>query len=181
MHVHKNRPSSAARRKGFSSVIGGAIILISLISIMGATFLSLSFLSKESVEAMRQTLQVEKVRVETSLELSVISIENASLTALVRNKGSTTVFLEPGWNDVIVSYQAYDGWRTCLANFNASVRVSGSEVFFQSDHNFINPGEEAVLDVWLPEGAPEILNGSVVRVVFASHYGVSAVGEGLSP
>jgi len=169
------------RSKGLSSTIGGAIVLFGLLTIMGTSLFSFYLLSEGSMEALRRSAQAERARMEVSLTLNVTGVEERSLTATVRNVGSRAVFLEPGWNDVIVYYKAGDSWSSCLADFSARVRVIGSDTFFQSTHTYINPGEEAVLDVWLPEGAPEIPNGTVVTVIFVSHYGVSAVGEGLKP
>jgi hypothetical protein len=134
------------RSKGLSSTIGGAIVLFGLLAIMGTSLFSFYLLSEGSMEALRRSAQAERARMEVSLTLNVTGVEERSLTATVRNVGSRAVFLEPGWNDVIVYYKAGDSWSSCLADFSARVRVIGSDTFFQSTHTYINPGEEAVLD-----------------------------------
>ena len=41
------------------------------------------------------------------------------------------------------------------------------------------PGEEAIIYFELPNGAPDIPLNTVFTVTFVSHYGVSAVKEGI--
>lgn len=169
------------RRKGLSNVISGSIVLVGLLTVLGALFLSIHTISQGSMEAWRQALENEKARMETSLELNVAEIGDRSVTVLVKNRGSTTVFLKPGWNDLIIYYEGGGRWTSYMVSFNATVRVAGSQAFFPSTHNFINPGEEAVLVAQVPDGAPDIVSGSTVVVVFVSHYGVSASGEAVKP
>jgi predicted RecA/RadA family phage recombinase len=168
-------------RRGSSSIVSGSIVLIGLLMFTAALSLSLYSFAEGSVDTLKHALDAEKMRVGTSLELTVLDVGERNVTALVRNTGSTTVFLKPGWNDLIVYYSAGGQQLSYLAAFNATVRVTGSQTIFSSEHNFINPGEEAVVVAKLPESAPDILSGSTVVVVFASHYGVSAVGEAVKP
>jgi hypothetical protein len=56
------------------------------------------------------------------------------------------------------------------------VKVSNTSCSFNpSSHNFINPGEEALISFNIPDGAPD----GVVSVAFATHYGVTAKAEGV--
>ena len=98
------------------------------------------------------------------------------------NQGSKDVFLRNetfAWNSVIITYNNSD-WQTYLIENYTVLDISASgtnESFDITSHQSIKPGEQALIEVELPSGAPDILIGSVVNVVFASHYGVSARQE----
>ncbi len=166
------------KNKGISSIIGSAIILITFLTIIGTTFLTFYVYSKENIDILRKYIQNERIRMEVLLTLNILNIENKSIIASVKNIGSRTIFLEPNWNDVIVYYKTNDVWSSYLVNYNYSVRIIDSDIFFQDNHKYINPGEEAILNIQLPEYAPEIPENTPVIVVFVSHYGISAIGEG---
>ncbi|MCC6013926.1 MAG: hypothetical protein LM593_06115 [Candidatus Verstraetearchaeota archaeon] len=167
------------KNKGISGVIGSAIILITFLTIIGTTFLTFYVYSKENIDILKNYIQNERTRMEVLLTLNITNIENRSITAILKNIGSRTIFLKPNWNDIIVYYKANDIWSSYLANYSYNVRVINSNILFQDNHNYINPGEEAILNIQLPDYAPDIPINTTVIVVFVSHYGISAIGEGM--
>jgi hypothetical protein len=59
-----------------------------------------------------------------------------------------------------------------------AINVIGNNASFDvTSHQSINPGEQALIQVYLPSSAPDIQVGSVVDLVFASNYGVIARQE----
>jgi len=169
---------------GFSTTIASAIILIGLISFaaasVGAMLYVLNTISLLEGDFTDQNLNVQ-------LELNVTEINVTEEDSIIirftlRNSGSKPVFLvnrnDYNWNSVVVSYYNQSRRIYLIENFKVSeIRVQGSNVSFDvSNHKFINPGEEAFIEVDLP-GSFEIPVNGVVTVVFISHYGVSAMEE----
>jgi archaellum component FlaF (FlaF/FlaG flagellin family) len=167
----------------FSSTITASIVLIGMLVLIGSAAASLMAAFNGYFSAWTDISEAERARLDVGLQLSITNVGNRTVEATVRNRGSRTVFLTPGWNDAIVAYNTSRGWKPFLSSFTVvEIRVSGSDYSFQpSTHPYINPGEEAVIVIQLPDEAPDIPNGSLVVAVFASHYGVSAVGEAVKP
>ena len=167
----------------FSNTITASIVLIGMLVLIGSAAASLMAMFNGYFSAWMDFSDAERARLDVGLQLSITNVGNRTLEAAVRNTGSRTVFLTPGWNDVIVAYNTSGGWKPFLSSFTViEIRVAGSECSFQpSTHPYINPGEEAVIVIQLPDEAPDIPSGSPVIAVFASHYGVSAVGEAVKP
>lgn len=165
---------------GFSVTIASTIVLIGLIAFAGATTASMLY-TLNDLTTLTNTLARQKLDVR--IELDVINVSASTVHFYVKNTGSETIFLKNGsfnWNSVIVAYNN-SVWHSYLIDDFAvlEIKVQGSNVSFNlSTHRFINPGEEAELGVTLPDGAPEIPNG-VVLIIFVSHYGVSAMEEGV--
>ena len=165
---------------GFSSTICTAIVLIGLLVFVVSATVTFFLVLKEGISTWVDASRAERLKLEVRLQLNITSIGDREVNVTVRNVGSRTIFLIPGWNDVIVAYNASGYWRPYLSSFEVvEIRVAGSETAFT--HPFINPGEEAVITIRIPAEAPDIPGGSVVMVVFATHYGVSAVGEAVRP
>jgi hypothetical protein len=58
------------------------------------------------------------------------------------------------------------------------INATGTDESFDlSTHHSIKPGEQALINIQLPTSAPDILENSVVTVVFATHYGATARQE----
>jgi archaellum component FlaF (FlaF/FlaG flagellin family) len=132
--------------------------------------------------AFDEYLERERGMIEATLDLEVEKVGARVINVTVRSTGSRTIFLRSGegyrWNSVIVAYQhgsyLVEDYRVL------EVRVSGTNKTFDPDeHPYISPGEEALIAVELPDGAPDISIGDVVLVVFASHYGTTAADEGV--
>jgi len=168
---------------GFSSTICAAIILIGLLIMIGSVSATFFLVLKEGISSWIAVSRAERVKLDIGLWLNISSLGDRAINVTVRNTGSRTIFLANGWNDVIVAYNASGYWRPFLSDFDIEqVRVAGSETAFSPlSHPYINPGEEAVITIQIPAEAPDIPHGSVVMVVFATHYGVSAVGEAVRP
>ena len=166
---------------GFSVTIASTIVLIGLIAFAGATTASMLYILND-LTTLTNTLA--RQRLDVQIELNVTSVSNSTVYFYVKNTGSETIFLKNGsfnWNSVIVAYNN-SVWHSYLIDDFAvlEIKVQGSSVSFNlSTHRFVNPGEEAQLRVDLPDGAPEIPPNGVVLIVFVSHYGVSAMGEGV--
>ncbi|MCD6369765.1 MAG: hypothetical protein J7L38_08240 [Thermoproteales archaeon] len=168
---------------GLSTSVASGIALIAFISLTYAMLYTFT----QEMQVIREVyyklvyMESRKLRVEISLEVN--SVAGRSLNITVRNTGSEPIFLSNYSalrNDIIVAY-FNSTWLSYLAEYSVlSIRVAGAAVEFDpSTHNVINPGEEAFIQVYLPSSAPEIPVNSTVTVVFVSHYGVTARGEGV--
>ncbi|RLI37842.1 hypothetical protein DRO55_00350 [Candidatus Bathyarchaeota archaeon] len=166
---------------GFSTTIASAIALIGLValaSVLSATTLYMM----ESLVTLRYAIYDEDLNVR--LEIEITGVNSSSVSFYVKNLGSKTIFFrERGyrWNSVILSYNN-DGWRSYLIeNYTVrEIRVTGTNVTFNySAHRYIKPGEEALIEAALPPAAPPIPQNGTVTIIFLSHYGVSAVKEGV--
>ena len=166
---------------GFSTPVASAIILIGLIAFMGATSISLIYSINQLTILLNTTLKHD---LDVQIELSIVDINASSVEFYVKNTGSKTIFLENqgfSWNSVIIAYRN-NTWNSYLIEDYRviEIKVENSAVTFNvSTHKYINPGEEARILVSLPEYAPRIPYNETVIVVFFSHYGVSAVKEGV--
>lgn len=168
---------------GFSVIVSSTIILIGLLVFTGA--ISAAVLSTISTLARLQNLTIKDGdSANVRIELFIDDIGASKIRLSIRNAGSRSVFLKRGdynWNSLIVSYRNVY-WRSyLLEEYNiVEIRVAGTNYTFNLDsHKSLNPNEEALIEAYLPIGAPEIPINSPVTVVFASHYGVVAVGEGV--
>ncbi|RLI24404.1 hypothetical protein DRO57_06840 [Candidatus Bathyarchaeota archaeon] len=168
---------------GFSNTICAAIILIGLLVMIGSAATTFFLVLEEGISSWVAISRAERLKLDIGLQLNIASVGDRAINITVRNTGSRTIFLVNSWNDVIVAYNASGYWRPFLSNFDIEqVRVAGSETAFSPlSHPYINPGEEAVITIQIPAEAPDIPHGSVVMVVFVTHYGVSAVGEAVKP
>jgi len=166
---------------GFSTPVASAIILIGLIAFMGATSLSLIYSINQLTILLNTTLKHD---LDAQIELSIVDINASSVEFYVKNTGSKTIFLENrgfSWNSVIIAYRNNTWHSYLIEDYRViEIKVENSAVAFNvSTHKYINPGEEARILVSLPEYAPRIPYNETVIVVFFSHYGVSAVKEGV--
>lgn len=166
-----------------SNTITASIVLIGVLALIGSATVSLMAVLNGYISVWTGVTEAERVRLDIRLQLSITNVGDRTVEATVRNTGSRTIFLTPGWNDVIIAYNASGDWKPFLSSFTVvEIRVADSECSFQpSTHPYVNPGEEAVIIVQLPDGAPDILSGSPIIAVFVSHYGVSAVAEAVKP
>ncbi|RLE48502.1 MAG: hypothetical protein DRJ18_01870 [Candidatus Methanomethylicota archaeon] len=171
---------------GFSVSLSSAIVIMSLtvFLIFSAAILFVDWLEFYAVE--REYSGRLRCKLDALIELEISGIYNNSVNLLVRNVGARTIFLVMGnysWCSVVISYYDDGGvWRSYLIDDYGVlwVRVSSSNVTFSFEsHSYINPGEEALIEVYLPNGASRIPVGSVVIAVFATHYGTVASAEGV--
>lgn len=166
---------------GFSVTIASAIVLIGLITFASATTASMLY-ALNHLRSLTDTLV--RQRPDVQMELDVISVNASTVHFYVKNTGAETIFLKNhtfNWNSVIVAYNNETWHSYLIEDYNVSeVKIQDSQVSFDvSAHKFLNPGEEARIDAPLPDGAPEIPVDQAVLIVFTSHYGVSAKGEGV--
>jgi archaellum component FlaF (FlaF/FlaG flagellin family) len=166
---------------GLSVSIASAIVLAGWIAFIGA--ISTAMLSGvNSFGLLVNSMSKDDVKLGVQLELNITSVESRTINLTVTNTGSKDLFLEHesyAWNSIIVTYNN-TGWQTYLIdNYNVSaISVIGSSNSFDpASHRSINSGEQALIQVELPLGAPSIDIDSVVTVVFVSQYGVSAKQE----
>jgi len=166
---------------GFSVTAASAIILIGLITFVGVTTVSLLYAVNQLTVLLNTSPDKDS---DVQIELDIVGINASSIQFYVENTGSKTIFLENqdyNWNSVIIAYRNNTWHSYLIEDFNVSeIKVQNSTVSFTvSDHMYINPGEEAKITVSLPVGAPDIPSNGTVIVVFISHYGVSAMKEGV--
>jgi len=171
------------REMGFSIIVSSTIILIGLLVFAGV--ISAAALSTISALAQLQNLAFKNENsANVRIELSVESVEASKIRFSIKNTGSKSIFLKRedySWNSLIVGYRNVC-WRFyLLEEYNiVEIRVAGTNYTFNLDsHKSLNPNEEALIEAYLPVGAPEIPLNSIVTIVFVSHYGVVAIGEGV--
>lgn len=166
---------------GFSVTICSAIILISLIAAGGTVFGAVLYASSIILPEVNMYLGMHRTMLDIQLHLSIESISERSCVINVSNTGSRTIFMAGGYNNtIIISYGS--PWRPFLVEKQdvLEIKVSGTNSTFEpNSHRYINPGEEARIEIYIPSSAPDIQLNSTVIVVFASHYGVSTQTEGV--
>ncbi|HEY4674961.1 MAG TPA: hypothetical protein VIH48_02775 [Candidatus Bathyarchaeia archaeon] len=166
---------------GLSVGIASAIVLIGWLAFAG-TVSTAMFTSLNDALSMMESTSYDELKVGVQLKANITSVESRGINFTVSNTGSKEIFLRNEtclWNSVIISYNNTD-WQTYLIEDYTvlSVNVTGTSASFDvASHPCIKPGEEASIEATLPSGAPDILETSIVTVVFASHYGVGAIGE----
>ncbi|MGA2308108.1 MAG: hypothetical protein ABSG57_00995 [Candidatus Bathyarchaeia archaeon] len=166
---------------GLSVSIASAIVLVGWIAFVGAISTAL-LTTLNNVGTLVNSPSSDDVRLNVQLGLAIASVESRSLNFSVQNTGSRDIFLRNetfAWNSVIVTYNNTD-WQAYLVDNYAVLAINAigtNESFDVTSHQSIKPGEQALIQVDLPSGAPDIQLGSVVNVVFASHYGVTARQE----
>ena len=166
---------------GFSVAAASAVILIGLITFVGVTTASL-FYAINQLTILLNTLPNQDLDVQ--IELDRVNINASFVQFYVKNTGSKTIFLKNqdfNWNSVIIAYRNNTWHSYLIEDYNVSeIKVQNSTVSFNvSTHMYINPSEEAKIIVSLPADAPNIPTNGTVIVVFISHYGVSAMKEGV--
>jgi archaellum component FlaF (FlaF/FlaG flagellin family) len=166
---------------GLSVSIASAIVLIGWIAFIGS--ISAAMLTTiNAVGTVVNSTSSDDIKLSVQLALTILYAYNSNITISVQNTGSREIFLRNetfAWNSVILTYNDTD-WQTYLID-NYTVLainpVGANTSFTLTSQQSINPGEQALIEVDLPSGAPPILLGSIVNVVFASQYGVSAAQE----
>lgn len=120
-------------------------------------------------------------RAYTRIEIANVTISDYRVTLLVKNLGPETIFLlDQGyrWCSLIISYNSTLGWITYLLDdYNVTGIISlnlMSVIYEGAGRSYIGPGEGGWLTAKLPEGAPEIPNGSPVVIVFSTRFGESS-------
>ena len=171
---------------GFSVTIASAIVLIGMIVLFGTIGAVLVYSLNVLSDTAREYLRYERDKLAVKLDMEIETISQDSCTINVKNLGTRTVFLRDQegfkWNTIMISYENNaTHWPSYpIENYTVlEVEITGTQTSFDpTDHNFINPGEEARISFDLPEGAPPIPNKATVIIVFASHYGIIAQAEG---
>lgn len=167
---------------GLSVSIASAIVLIGWIAFIGS--ISAAMLTTiNAVGTMVNSTSSDNIKLSVQLALTITYAYNSSITISVQNTGSREIFLRNetfAWNSVILTYNNNTDWQTYLIdNYTVlAINPTGANTSFTfTSQQSIKPGEQALIEVDLPSGAPPILLGSIVNVVFASNYGVSAAQE----
>jgi archaellum component FlaF (FlaF/FlaG flagellin family) len=166
---------------GLSVSIASAIVLIGWIAFIGAISTAL-LATMNNVGTLVNSTSSDDIKLSVQLGLTIVSVEGRSINFSVQNTGSRDVFLRNetfAWNSVIVTYNNTDSQTYLIENYTVlAISATGTnESFDVVSHQNIKPGEQALIEIDVPSEAPDILIGSVVNVVFASHYGVSARQE----
>jgi len=166
---------------GLSVSIASAIVLIGWIAFIGAISTAL-LATMNNVGTLVNSTSSDDIKLSVQLGLTIVSVESRSINFSVQNIGSRDVFLRNetfAWNSVIVTYNNTDSQTYLIENYTVlAISATGTnESFDVVSHQNIKPGEQALIEIDVPSEAPDILIGSVVNVVFASHYGVSARQE----
>jgi len=175
---------------GLSVPVVSGIMLIAF-TISASMLLQTMIMQAQSLTQTISWYAAEEAdRLKVSLELSIVSINGSDGTVnlTLRNTGSKTIFLPRAGlqnqglirNDVIVAYNTSTvTWTSQLVDYEVlEVRVVNTGVVIDPEsHPYLNPGEEALIRISV--GGLE--SGSMLVVVFVSHYGVTAQAEGFVP
>jgi len=170
---------------GLSVPVASCIMLIAF-TISASMLLQTMIMQAQSLTQMMGSYAAEEAdRLEVTLELDITSINasNGMVNLTLRNTGSKTIFLQNQGsirNDVIVAYKnSTTTWTSQLVGYEVlEVRVVNTGVVIDPEsHPYLNPGEEALIRISV--GGLE--SGSILVVVFVSHYGVTAQAEGFVP
>lgn len=171
---------------GFSVTIASSVILIGLLAAFTSVSVAVFQGLKELSYATKEYFNRERERLDVQLQLKVEAVNATSFNITVKNTGCKTIFLRSQngfqWNTILLSYENNSHWHSYMIEQYEvlEVKVSNTSCSFNSSsHNFINPGEEALISFNIPAGAPEIPIQGVVSVAFATHYGVTSKAEGV--
>jgi len=165
---------------GLSITIASAVVLIGWIVFVGAV--STAMLRTMNEVGLQINSSDDKIRLSVQLQLRITAIQDRTLNFTVSNTGSREIFLRNetfAWNTAILTYNNTD-WKTyVIENYTIlMINATGTDESFDlSTHHSIKPGEQALINIQLPTSAPDILENSVVTVVFATHYGATARQE----
>jgi len=164
---------------GFSVTISSAIILISLIAVGGTISGALLYASFIILPEINMYVETQRTMLNIQLDLSIENISDRSCVINVSNTGSRTIFMEGGHNNTIIISYGTPWTPFIVEDYDVlEIKVSGTNSTFDpNSHRYINPGEEARIEINIPSDAPDI--DDTVIVVFASHYGVSTQAEGV--
>ena len=169
---------------GLSVPIVSGIMLVALVIVSSMVFQVMVMQAKSLAQFMDwyASRMAEKLEVALTLNITSIDVSDGKMNLTLRNVGSKTVFLENNGvlrNDVIVAYNSSTvGWISQTVNYTVlEVRIANADVAFNSSlHPYLSPGEEALIQVV----ADGVESGSIVVVVFVSHYGVATQAEGVA-
>lgn len=169
---------------GFSVTITSSIILIVMFT-LSTSFLVAAFQNlNEMSRIAEQHISQEREKLDVTLQLEIEFLNATTCVFTVKNAGSRTVFFKDQagfkWNTVIISYGNSSFWVSYqIEDYTMfEVKISNSSYTFMPEkHPYIEAGEEAIILLNLPEGAPEIPLNGLVSVVFVTHYGVTARAE----
>jgi len=169
---------------GLSVPIVSGIMLVALIIVSSMVFQVMVMQAMSLAQFMDwyASRMAEKLEVALTLNIASIDMSAGKMNLTLRNVGSKTVFLENNGvlrNDVIVAYNSSTvGWISQTVNYTVlEVRIANADVAFNSSlHPYLSPGEEALIQITV-DG---VESGSIVVVVFVSHYGVTAQAEGVA-
>jgi len=166
---------------GLSVSVASTIILAGWIAFAGTV--STAILSNiNDVLTLMESTSTDEIKVGVQLEINVTGLAPQEINFSVTNTGSKVIFLRNetyGWNSIIIAYNNTN-WQTYLIDSYTvlAINISGTNISFDVlSHPCIKPGEEASIQAFLPVGAPDIAESSIVMVVFVSHYGVVALQE----
>ncbi len=169
---------------GFSVTIASSIVFIGIMVAFVSVSATMFSGFREINNAASDYLEQEKERLDVRVDLEVNAIDDRSINITVTNVGSKTIFLKSQngfqWNTIVVSYANNSQWRSYnIEDYTVSeISASGTTTTFDTaSHNFVNPGEEAIILFSVPEDAPDIPSDGVVVVVFVTHYGTVALKE----
>jgi len=170
---------------GFSTALSSFIVMVGLLITFSLVASTSIWCTLEVSNVAKKYVNLEKMKLDVKLELQINYVNESACNITVRNLGSRIIFFKSQrgfrWNTIVFSYWS-SSWRSYLIeNFTVlKVKVINSSVSFKPEnHSFIAPGEEAIIYFKLPEDAPAIPQNAVFTVAFISHYGVSAVKEGV--
>jgi len=171
---------------GFSVTIASCIVLIGIIAAFTSVSVAVFQGWRDLYAVSKEYIDREKSRLDVELELKVEAVNATSCNITIKNTGSKTIFLRDQngfqWNTIVLSYGNNSYWISYMIEEYEVVTIKVSNTNYSFDpaiHEYINPGEEALISFHIPAGAPEIPLHAVVSVAFVTHYGVTAESRGV--
>lgn len=168
---------------GFSIVIASAISLIGLL-IFASLIATIALPTVNAIAQLSQKIIAYSSDYGTRIELTFNSANDARVRFYLRNLGPRVIFFRGDgydWNTIIISYRSYC-WRTYILNdyMIMEKKISGTNYTITPlGIAHLNPGEEVLIEAYLPPDAPAIPANETIIVVFVSHYGSRAITRGV--
>ena len=169
---------------GFSVGISSFIVLIGFVAVFSAVCTAFFTNMEELTFAANDYVNNQKDKIDTQMQLTIDSVSATTCSITIKNVGSKTIFMQNtngyNWNTIILSYGDNDQWNAfTIETYTISeVKVTATNATLNpTTHKYMSPGEQVVITLNIPGGAPSIESQDIVSIVFASHYGVTASGE----
>lgn len=171
---------------GFSVGLASFIVLIGFVAVF-STVCTAFFTSVQDISyAANEYVSNQMDKINTQLQLTVDSVSSTATTVTIKNVGSKTIFLHNSdgynWNTIILAYGSSDQRHAySIESYTVSeIKITATNTTLNTaTHNYLNPGEQARINLNVPGGAPEISSEDIVYVTFASYYGATASSEGV--
>lgn len=161
---------------GVSVPVSAIIIFIGTAAFI-ASSINLATNIMQSLMELTSSLDGHRNRAYTRIEICNAKVSNGTIILFIKNFGPETIFLvDQGyrWCSLIISYNSTKGWITYLIedyDVAGKIILSSNSAYGSSQCGSINPGEGAWITAKMPDGAPEVIGGSPITIIFSTGLG----------